>query len=58
VPLWGPVSEAIATLRDRMPVIPRHGEDEESWLDPPVTGKELQVPFDSNGMTIEAGSVS
>jgi putative SOS response-associated peptidase YedK len=46
-------NEAIAKLHDRMPVILRH-QDEERWLDPKATGKELLVPFDSEAMAIEA----
>ena len=47
------MNEAIAKLHDRMPVILRH-EDEERWLDPKATGKELLVPFDSGAMEIES----
>jgi len=47
-------NEAIRKLHDRMPVVLRH-EDEERWLDPKATGKELLVLFDSEAMTIEAG---
>jgi putative SOS response-associated peptidase YedK len=47
-------NEAIAELHDRTPVVLRH-QDEERWLDPKATGKELLVPFDSDAVTIEAG---
>lgn len=46
-------NEAIAKLHDRMPVVLRR-EDEERWLDPNATGKELLVPFDSGTMEIES----
>jgi putative SOS response-associated peptidase YedK len=46
-------NEAIAKLHDRMPVILRR-QDEERWLDPTASGKELLVPFDSDAMLLEA----
>jgi putative SOS response-associated peptidase YedK len=46
-------NEAIAKLHDRMPVVLRR-EDEEGWLDPKATGKELLVPVDSGAMEIES----
>ena len=49
-------NEAIAKLHDRMPVVLRP-QDEERWLDPKATGKDLLVPFDPGGMAIEAGSL-
>jgi putative SOS response-associated peptidase YedK len=49
-------NEAIAKLHDRMPVILRP-QDEERWLDPKATGKDLLVPFDPIGMAIEARSL-
>jgi putative SOS response-associated peptidase YedK len=48
-----PANEAIAKLHDRMPVVLRR-QDEERWLDPNASGKELLVPFDPHGMAIEA----
>jgi hypothetical protein len=30
-------------------------QDEERWLDPKVSGKELLAPFDPAGIAIEAG---
>lgn len=47
-------NEAIAKLHDRMPVVLRQ-QDEEGWLDPKATGKELLVPFDTAAMAIEVG---
>jgi putative SOS response-associated peptidase YedK len=49
-------NEAIAKLHDRMPVILRP-QDEERWLDPKATGKDLLVPFGPSRMAIEAGSL-